>query len=261
MAEVGVATRWGALRERAPRFARPVRDALIVVGVGRALWYFFVQDIRPWEFLGVDARAYWRVDLAHPYAHAALGDVSSYLYSPAFAQAISPLWILPFPAFFALWTVLSVATFAWLVRPWPWAIPILILPIVYELCVGNIHFLIAAGIVLGFRRPWTWALSFLTKITPGVGVAWFAFRREWRRLRHRPRRHGGDRGRLVRPQPHGLVRLVRLPHGIGRRRQLLLPRVAAALRDPGRRRLERLALAGARRGAGSRCRSSTSTRG
>jgi hypothetical protein len=167
---------------RAARFARPLRDGLVIVGIGRALWFFFVQGIRPWEFFGVDARAYWRVDLAHPYAHASLGDVSSYLYSPAFAQAISPLWILPLPAFLALWTVMLSVAFAWLVRPWPWAIPILILPIVYELCVGNIHFLIAAGIVLGFRRPFPWALPFLTKITPGVGVAWFAFRREWQRL-------------------------------------------------------------------------------
>ena len=53
--------------------------------------------------------------------------------------------------FDALWTVLLVATLGWLVRPWPWAVLILVLPISYELFVGNVHFLIAAAIVLGFR--------------------------------------------------------------------------------------------------------------
>jgi Glycosyltransferase family 87 len=182
MAPPGPADRAGALGERLARFRRPVRDALVIVGVGRAIWYFLVQGIRPWEFPGVDARAYWRVDLAHPYAAASLGDVSSYLYSPAFAQALAPFGALPFPVFFALLTALSAATLLWLVRPWPWAVPILCLPIVYELCVGNIHFLLAAVAVLGFRAPGMWALPLLTKITPGVGIAWFALRREWRDL-------------------------------------------------------------------------------
>ena len=30
--------------------------------------------------------------------------------------------------------------------------------------------------------PWTWAFILLTKVTPGVGLAWFAVRREWRSL-------------------------------------------------------------------------------
>ena len=44
------------LRALGRRFQRPARDALIIVGIGRALWYFFVQGIQPWNFLGVDAR-------------------------------------------------------------------------------------------------------------------------------------------------------------------------------------------------------------
>ena len=71
---------------------------------------------------------------------------------------------------------------AWLVRPWPWVVPILVLPIIYELCVGNVHFLIAAAIVLGFRASAAWAFPILTKLTPGVGVTWFVVRREWRAL-------------------------------------------------------------------------------
>ena len=51
-----------------------------------------------------------------------------------------------------------------------------------ELAGGNIHLLLAAAIVLGFRWPWTWAIVLLTKITPGIGLLWFVVRREWRDL-------------------------------------------------------------------------------
>jgi Glycosyltransferase family 87 len=161
------------------RFARPARDGLIVVGLGRAAYYFFVQGIQPWTFIGVDARAYWQVDLAHPYVGSGVGDVSTYLYSPAFAQLMAPFSLLPFPVFDALWTALLIVACAWLIRPWPWAGLMLILPISYELLVGNVHFLIASAIVLGFRAPAAWALPILTKVTPGLGVLWFAVRREW----------------------------------------------------------------------------------
>jgi len=164
------------------RFARPVRDGLIVVGLGRAAYYFFVQGIQPWTFIGVDARAYWQVDLAHPYVGSGVGDVSTYLYSPAFAQLTAPFSLLPFPVFDALWTVLLLVVCAWLIRPWPWAGLMLFLPISYELLVGNVHFLVAAAIVLGFRAPAAWAFPILTKVTPGLSVLWFAVRREWRAL-------------------------------------------------------------------------------
>ena len=59
-----------------------------------------------------------------------------------------------------------------------------------ELAGGNIHLLLAAAIVLGFRWPWTWSLVLLTKITPGIGLLWFVVRREWRNLAHRARRDG-----------------------------------------------------------------------
>jgi hypothetical protein len=175
----GLVDRAGAV---VTRYSRPIRDGLIIVGLGRAAYYYIVQGIHPWTFPGVDARAYWGIDLAHPYVGSGLGDVSTYLYSPAFAQVMAPLSMLPFPVFDALWTVLLVATLAWLVRPWPWALLILLLPITYELFVGNVHFLIAAAIVIGFRRPAAWAFPILTKITPGVGLLWFGLRREWRAL-------------------------------------------------------------------------------
>ena len=47
---------------------------------------------------------------------------------------------------------------------------------------GNIDLFIAAAVALGFRYPWTWGFVLLTKVTPGVGLLWFAVRREWRAL-------------------------------------------------------------------------------
>ena len=51
-----------------------------------------------------------------------------------------------------------------------------------EILGGNVSLLLAVAIVAGFRHPWTWSLVLLTKITPGVGLLWFAVRREWRKL-------------------------------------------------------------------------------
>jgi hypothetical protein len=169
------------LRAAWPRYRRPVRDALVIVGLLRAFVFFVVQGERPWEFWGVDARAYWGVDLAHPYAQSGVGDISTYLYSPAFAQLLAPFSNLPFEVFLALWFAVSLAILVWLVKPWPWAVPMLLLPIVYELCVGNIHYLLAASFVVALRAPVTWAFPVLTKITPGVGWLWHPVRREWRK--------------------------------------------------------------------------------
>jgi hypothetical protein len=111
-----------------------------------------------------------------------VGEYSTYLYSPAFAQFVSPTYSLSFDAFFVLWTIASIAVLYWLVRPWPWALLILFLPWTYELFVGQVHLFIATAIVLGFRYPAVWAFNVLTKVTPGVGLLWFAVRREWRPL-------------------------------------------------------------------------------
>ncbi len=66
-------------------------------------------------------------------------------------------------------------------RSWTLAL-LLFPPVPGELYYGNIHLLLAAAIVLGFEHPWTWAFVLLTKVTPGIGLLWFAVRREWRNL-------------------------------------------------------------------------------
>lgn len=129
---------------------------------------------------GQDARAYWAAPLDAPYAPGTVGHESAYLYSPAFLQVLAPLRALPWPAFLCLWTVLLLLVLRWLSGPLLFG-PLIVLTFP-ELWGGNITILLAAMIVAGFVRPGAWALAPLTKVTPTLGVLWFAVRREWRAL-------------------------------------------------------------------------------
>ena len=132
---------------------------------------------------GVDARTYWGAPLDDPYPGPQVGLPGAYLYSPAFLQILTPLRLLPWEAFHAIWVALGMASAVFLVGPIGAALAITALPFVYrDLFVGNIHLMFGAAIVLGFRWPSAWSFLLLTKITPGVGVLWFAVRREWRSL-------------------------------------------------------------------------------
>lgn len=129
---------------------------------------------------GVDARTYWGAPLDDPYSGPQVGLPGAYLYSPAFLQVLSPFRLLPWEAFHAVWMGLGIASAIFLVGPIGAALAITALPFVFrDLFVGNIHLMLGAAIVLGFRWPAAWSFVLLTKITPGVGVLWFAVRREW----------------------------------------------------------------------------------
>lgn len=131
--------------------------------------------------LGGDAAAYWLADPTHPYVRSTLGVGYAYLYSPAFAQLIEPLRLLPFPTFSEVWTVLLFAALAWSVRGWGLLL-VALPPLLASIALGNIEVFMATAIVIGFRHPAAWAFILLTKVTPGVGLVWFAVRREWRAM-------------------------------------------------------------------------------
>ncbi len=157
---------------------RLLRDGFIILSVVFVLLRLLA--IKPWAD-SVDSYAYWTTRDGVFYDAATTGRIGAYLYSPAFAQLLTPLVWLPVAAFTALWTAINCATLWFLLRRW--ALPsLLFLPIAFEVVSGNVHMLYAAAIVLGFRWPATWALMLLTKVTPGVGVLWFLVRREWRSL-------------------------------------------------------------------------------
>jgi hypothetical protein len=133
---------------------------------------------------GLDVHAYWltghRADL---YA-GSVGTLDLYHYSPAFAQVIHPLTLLPWAVFYGMWVVVEALAFAWLLKPlgWAWGVPAFLL-CGFEIYQGNIVALLAVALVLGVRRfPETWALAALTKVVVAVGFVWFAVRGEWRNL-------------------------------------------------------------------------------
>ena len=129
-----------------------------------------------------DAYAYWASWTGELYG-GSLGDPHAYLYSPAFAQAIWPLTLLSYSAFYALWFGCNLAALVYLVG-WRLAgfVALLFYPVFLEIGNGNIHLFIAVAIALGYRYSAAWAFVLLTKVTPGVGLAWFAVRRDWRAL-------------------------------------------------------------------------------
>lgn len=131
-----------------------------------------------------DAHAYWVADLTNPYT-TGVNQRDAYLYAPAFLLAIAPLKLLPWEVFFAFWVALNLGVLAWTVGPILAVVTLLpgpFSPVWVNLWYGNIAIFMAAALVLLFRWPASWSFLILTKVTPGVGLAWFAGRREWRYL-------------------------------------------------------------------------------
>jgi hypothetical protein len=185
-------TCWGATiaaMERDP--SQRIRSVTLADWRGRTLDWRWVPFLAGLAWLVVillsrpmplyDATAYWAADWAAPYAVSGEGEKLAFLYSPAFLQLIAPLRALPYDWFAAAWVTITAASLVAITRHW--LVVALILPMtIIELEVGNIHFLLAAAVYLGFRHPAAWSFVLLTKITPGVGLVWFVVRREWRSL-------------------------------------------------------------------------------
>jgi hypothetical protein len=153
------------------------------VAVAAFAWVAVVGFAEPFGRLwgtGQDARCYWLPSLLDPYAQSEWTNPIAYVYSPAFLQLVSPLTRLPWQAFMAAWTAILLLTVRFLTGPRLLAAGIAFAAM--EIAGGNISLLLAASIVLGFRWPAAWAFVLMTKVTPGVGLLWFAVRREWRSL-------------------------------------------------------------------------------
>lgn len=161
---------------------RAVRHGLAIAGVIFAAYMYLIVGDDTWRRPTADGLIYWGVNPADPYAGATVGGANAYLYSPAFAQVFSVIGRVPREAFQVGWTLFLAAVAVWLARPWPASLLVLALPVSQEILIGQIHLLLAAAIVLGFRWAGTWSFVLLTKVTPGVGLLWFAVRREWRAL-------------------------------------------------------------------------------
>ena len=160
---------------------RPSLRDVAYLGIAIAFVGLRLFDVPPWN-QSVDAYAYWRpVTGGSPYDGAAVGELGSYLYSPAFKLLFVPLGALPWPIFNALWTTLNLGVLRAVAGRYTLVL-LLFPPVPFEIVSGNVHILFAAVAAWGLTRPWLWVLPILTKVTPGIGVLWFAVRREWRPL-------------------------------------------------------------------------------
>lgn len=162
----------------------PFWGVLPLWGVG--VWVWVHTLLYPyWQTIGADSVAYYvtRHHESNLYWLPPLVD-GAYLYSPAFAQVIWPFTWLPWSLFVTAWAVGEAALLAWLLAPlgWKWGLPLFTLACGFEIPLGNIYPLLALSVVVGMRRPAAWAFPLLTKVLTGVGLLWFAARREWRAL-------------------------------------------------------------------------------
>lgn len=151
---------------------------LTIAAVAYWTWYSFTRDPNN----ATDAWAYYRAGADHLYDQP-LGSIGAFLYSPAFYQVLEPLRGLPFPTFNAIFRAAELVALVVLAGPiLPLTSVVLGTPLDLEIIGSNVQLLMAAAIAAGFRWPAAWAFVLLTKITPGVGLVWFAVRREWRHL-------------------------------------------------------------------------------
>ncbi len=213
----------------------------LVIGGLVFLVYTFVDRGAAIGTVGFDAWAYWSVQLPHPY-EVAVGSLGAFTYSPPMAMLFHLVSGLQWWVFLWIWLAVLLATAIWLggrraliVLAFP--------PVIMELYHGNVNLLIGAAIVLGFRHPWTWSFVLLTKPTCGVGLLWFAVRREWRQLGIAL----GTTAAIVAVSfviaPQMWQEWIELPHdqrvGHARRRLGAHPAVAAVRRGGGHRGLGR----------------------
>jgi hypothetical protein len=159
---------------------------LFLIGLGAAACAYYWWLLTTSGGSPVDVHAYWAADPTNLYPHAdSTLHEDAYLYSPAFEVLVGWGRHLPFETFTAIWRALLLVVLVWLAGPFTLLV-LFTVPVASEVNAGNIQLLFAAAIVLGFRKGagWAgfWAFVLLTKVTPGIGLLWFAVRREWRKL-------------------------------------------------------------------------------
>lgn len=182
----------GPLRQRLLDATRFLDHPAILPGLLLAGAVFIVAQILAADHgppLAIyDAHTYWYAGGSeHPYAATIASGFDDsvnkfkYRYPPPLAQLFSILHLLPWPIVAGLWLAMLYLVFIGLAGRWA---PLLLLlpPTLGELYFGNVNILIALAIVVGMRWPAAWSFVVLTKMTPGIGLLWFAVRREWRAL-------------------------------------------------------------------------------
>jgi hypothetical protein len=166
--------------KRQVTWRRIIRDGFVLLGIMAAVlywWYLTTTGGDP-----VDVRAYWVADPSNLYGGAISGQTTNaYLYSPAFELIVGWWRWVPFEVFVAIWRAILLILLVWMAGPFT-ILVLFTVPVASEINAGNIQIMLAAAIVIGFRYSAAWAFVLLTKVTPGIGLLWFAMRRRWRDL-------------------------------------------------------------------------------
>jgi hypothetical protein len=123
----------------------------------------------------VDAWCYYGFDPANPWA-----SEGCFLYSPPIEMVMGTVQAtMSFEVFTFLLRAAELVVLILVAGP-SIGLLLFIPAVAIELNAANINVLIVGAVLIGFRHPWAWAFVILTKVTPGVGILWFAVRREWR---------------------------------------------------------------------------------
>jgi hypothetical protein len=164
-----------------PTRRRALRDGLIVAGVLFNLTLLLLWGPRLYWF--IDAVAWWHINLTNLYGGMFdPGLIGAFRYAPAIAWLFVPLSWLSWPSLIAVYLALSGLALTAMTGRRALLFLVAFPPVLLELINGNIHLFIALAVWAGMRWPAAWVFVLLTKVTPGVGVLWFAGRRDWRGL-------------------------------------------------------------------------------
>jgi Glycosyltransferase family 87 len=151
-----------------------VVQALSLVGL---IFVLYVGHIAASDGFAYDAHAYWAAQ-----GYGSLENTpDAFVYSPPVLLVCRALGQLPWQVFLELYTA-AITVGVWILAG-PVTLFVVFTPqVATEITLANIHVFLALVAVFGLRWPALWSFALLTKVTPGVGVLWFAFRGEWRKL-------------------------------------------------------------------------------
>jgi len=147
------------------------RSIALGLGIGWAIGVLVTyttmgQPVDAWCYYGFDQTNPWNPD-------------GCFLYSPPVALAMEGIRaVMPFDVFYTLLRAAELAVLIVVAGP-AVGVALLIPAVAIEINAVNVNLIIVAAVLAGFRYPWTWAFIILTKVTPGVGLLWFAVRKEW----------------------------------------------------------------------------------
>jgi hypothetical protein len=176
-----VAVSGGARTQRfsLPRLASrrdPLRDGFIIAAT---LWTLAIAAgvVPP----GGDAAGFYEHAWPNPYDVLVYGSDAGFYYSPPVALLFAVMSTFGLAVFAAIITGAGFVALYVIAGRWAWAL-LFFPPVWWDLASANISMLIGAAVIVGAARPGLFAIPLLTKVTPGVTVLWFAFRRDWRSL-------------------------------------------------------------------------------